>query len=210
MMIWLSYRPWLTEEQIFFHSLAWPDIRVAYTLGELARMADITMAIDPGTHKTGVAIFQGEALAWATLIEAPRGMEVEARIEFILGRLEQIEKRLPGRIGAVALEQATAIEGRQPAPELQTLIRRLQRWAKGKPRRTACHTYHPSTIHSRIRFRQHSGPRKEQIKLGVLALYSRNLPNDPPEDVIDAVAIGHCHMAQIQKDRILAASKEGR
>ena len=170
-------------------------------------MADYLMAIDPGTHKTGVAVFQGEALAWAVLIEAPRGMEVEARIEFILGRLGNMEMNLPGRIKAVALEQATAIEGRQPAPELQTLIRRLRRWAKGKPRRAACHIYHPSTIHSRIRFRQHSGPRKEQIKLGVLALYSRNLPNDPPEDVIDAVAIGHCHLAQMRKDAILRAAE---
>lgn len=206
-MIWLSNRPWLTEEQIFFHTHTFPELRRAYSKAELVRMADITMAIDPGTHRTGVAIFQGEALGMTALIEAPRGMEVEDRVRFILGRLESMEARLPGRIGAVVIERIPTLDGRPPAPELQTLIRRLQRWAKGKPRRTACYLYHPSTIWNAIRFRDHSGPRKEQIKLGVLALYSRQLPGDPPEDVIDAVAIGHCHLTRLKEKAILEAAE---
>ena len=170
-------------------------------------MADYLLAIDPGTHRTGVAIFEGEALKLAIYIEAPRHMEVEDRIAFIIGRLDSMETNLPGRIKAVAVEQATAIEGRQPAPELQTLIRRLRRWARRKLGRPQYFTYHPSTIYAAIRFRAHSGPRKEQIKLGVLALYSRQLPNDPPEDVIDAVAIGHCHLTRLKEKAILEAAE---
>ena len=205
-MVWLSHRPWLTEEQIFFYSNAWPDLRGAHTKKELIALTEMTVAIDPGTHRTGVAVFQGEALKWAALIQPPRGLEVEDRITHIVGSLEEIEKALEGRVAAVVLEQATAIEGHQPAPELQTLIRRLRRWATRKPRRALCFTYHPSTIYSAIRFRQHSGPHKEQIKLGVLALYSAQLPNDPPEDVIDAVAIGHCHLCK-EKERRLGVAE---
>ena len=161
-------------------------------------MANLTMAIDPGTHRTGVAVFRGELLILAKPVSPPRGLEVEERIANILDQLDSLDQYFAkgDRLAVVALEQATAIEGRQPAPELQTLIRRLRRWATRKPRRAKCFIYHPSTIHAAIRFRGHSGPRKEQIRLGVLALYSRHLPNDPTEDVIDAVAIGHCHLTQ--------------
>ena len=127
-------------------------------------MTDITLAIDPGTHRTGAALFEGEDLKWARLIEPPKGLEVEERVAHIIETLDTIAGFI-GRLDTVVLEQATGMEGHQPAPELQTLIRRIRRWARRKPRRAKAYIYHPSTIYSAIRFRQHSGPRKEQIKL---------------------------------------------
>ena len=38
-----------------------------------------------------------------------------------------------------------------------------------------------------------------------MALYSQDLPNDPAQDVIDAVAIGHCHLVKTEE-----AGLEGR
>ena len=171
-------------------------------------MEKLTLAIDPGTHRTGVALFAGESLRYTTLIAPPKGFEVEERIAFILDQLGKLagSAALGGTpIGTVAIERPTGIDTHRPAPELQTLVRRLQRWAKRRPHRWKFHTYHPSTVFSAVHLRGWTGPRKEQLARGVAALYGAAIPADAPEDVIDAVAVGHCHVTKTRE-----AALEGR
>ena len=104
------------------------------------------LAIDPGTHQTGIAIFNDGRLSWTELISAPDKMEVEERIGYIVKELEGIVQVHGKDIRQVAAERPMGINRARPAPELETLIRRIKRWATNGPHRWVWTAYSPSTV----------------------------------------------------------------
>ena len=107
------------------------------------------LAIDPGTHRAGVAIFNDGRLSWTELISAPDKMEVEERIGYIVKELEGIVQAHGKDIRQVAAERPMGINRARPAPELETLIRRIKRWATNGPHRWVWTAYSPSTVAER-------------------------------------------------------------
>ena len=88
-------------------------------------MLDPFLAIDPGTYRAGVALFDGRALVNWWLLEAPRRMPVDQRIGTIVDQLEAIVAEHGRDVQEVACERPTGIDTGRPAPELQVLVRRI-------------------------------------------------------------------------------------
>ena len=158
-------------------------------------MAESLLAVDPGTRRTGLAVFDGEKLSRYGLIVAPGYMEVDQRIGYMVSQLEKAVGPVRAEIRDVVAEQPWGIDQHRPAPELQTLVARLRRWTT-RSHGWSWTVYHPSTVAASVRLRGVGNTRKEQIRAGVIALYSPGLPLDVGQDVVDAVAIGHCHIVK--------------
>ena len=175
-------------------------------------MTQVLAAIDPGTKKTGIAIFQGTKLAAWNVITAPAKLPAHERIGHIIDQLEAYIKAQPDHLNVTtfACEKTTSMERSRPAPELATLARAIRTWAKGKgtrkqPKRE-WNEYNPTSVLDAVRVRGLSGsrtPRKEVIRLGVTLLYDGDLQRAAPEDfpstpeaqdIYDAIAVGHCHI----------------
>lgn len=155
------------------------------------------LAIDPGTHQMGVALFEGTKLVDHWLLTA-KG-EVEDRIADLIVQLDAIAVE-NNRIQAVACERITDIPNR-PAPELATMVRRIKRWATQRPHKFAWHHYHPSTVVAAVRPRALAGKDTKAImRFGVGMLYpeTKPVPFAPviDQNVIDAIAVGHCHLSK--------------
>ena len=170
-------------------------------------MSEIFLSIDPGTYRTGAALFDGPNLLDWWLVEASRRDPVELRIAQILGRVEEISALCPD-LREVVCERTTAIESRRPAPELQVLARRLKSWATRTKHRYAWTDYHPSKVasHARPRGLARKTPQKEVLRLGVRMLYQGSISQDGKQfaagdldqNVVDSVAVGHCHICEQQ------------
>ena len=161
-------------------------------------MVDPFLAVDPGTYRTGVALFgDGELVNW-WLLEAPKGMPVDQRIGVIVDQLEAIVAEHGRDVREVACERATGIDAGRPAPELQVLVNRLRFWATRRPHRYIWTTYHPSTVLASVRPRgMKRKAAKEVLSLGVRMLYRERINVDhQDQNVIDAVAVGHCHLVK--------------
>ena len=161
-------------------------------------MLDPFLAIDPGTYRAGVALFDGPALINWWLLEAPRGMPVDRRIGTIVDQLEAIVAEHGRDVQEVACERPAGIDAGRPAPELQVLVNRLRSWATHRPHRYIWTTYHPSTVLASVRPRgmKRKGA-KEVLSLGVRMLYGERIDVDhQDQNVVDAVAVGHCHLVK--------------
>ena len=166
-------------------------------------MVDALLALDPGTHQTGVAIFNGEKLEQWRAIQPPNGMEVEDRIGWIVSFLDRYVGFIP-EFTHVAIEKPQGIDSHRPAPELQVLVRRLKRWAKAKPRGWGWTEYHPSTVLASVRLRAIKADTKTIIQLGVMALYPQvGGYGVEVQDVYDAIAVGHCHIVKTREAVLL-------
>ena len=152
------------------------------------------LALDPGTYHCGMAYFYQNAPVAYSVVHIPQGWEIDERIRAIVEDVDRwVEDHAPDGIDLVACERATGIEGRQPAPEVQVLIRRLRRWATR--RKAGFYTYHPSTVLASVRPRGVRLATKDLLRLGVLGLYPGvSLAAD--QDAYDAIAVGHCHITQ--------------
>ena len=161
------------------------------------------MAIDPGTRRMGVALFDGLELAGSRLLLAGGRELAEVRIAQLMAQLEDLARRHP-EIREVACESPGGMDARRPAPELLVLVRRIRRWAAGKPRRWTWTAHHPSSIRAAVR-PQGAGAgitAKEVIRLGVKMLYGEQIDVDgTDQNVVDAVAVGHCHLVQAEAQR---------
>ena len=156
------------------------------------------LSVDPGTHKTGVALFDGERLVNAWLLMAPSKEPSTERIERIIRGLEAIRYNLAYDAAAVACERVSGYEDKRPAPELQVLARRIQQWAR--QHRLTWHAYHPSTVIASVRPRGVKGMgTKGVIALGIQMLYGEEWVSHD-QNLIDAVAVGHCHLSK-QRER---------
>lgn len=155
------------------------------------------MALDPGTHHTGVALFAGRKVVEMDVISPPSGLEIDERIGYIVRRLDEWLEEKGALVQQVAVERPMGIDGGRPAPELQVLIRRLRRWATRRPNRWSWFSYHPSTVLSTVRPRGMRLPSKDLIWMGVTGLYPDLPAVLPGQDAYDAVAVGHCHLVKM-------------
>ena len=150
------------------------------------------LAIDPATYQTGAAVFKGEALVDYRLLKAPERAPVDQRIADLIKQLDQLSQAYP-QITQAACEKTTGIDKHRPAPELQVMVRRTKSWATGRPRRYSWFEYHPSTVRAAVQLRGmgRDATAKDLLAIGVEALYGIS---EVEQDVIDAVAVGHCHI----------------
>lgn len=165
------------------------------------------LAIDPGTHRTGVALFDGDRLVDWWSVEAGRKDEIEDRLKTILTALAGIMAEQGDGIAEVVCERPMGIDSHRPAPQLLTLIARLKSWATKPPQPCAWADYHPSTVLASVRPRGMGAkaPSKLALQLGVKMLYGDVCdPDNVPQDVVDAVAVGHCHLVKRRETEALA------
>jgi len=162
------------------------------------------LAIDPGTHTMGIALFNGERLETCFRLLAPKAM-IEVRIAELLASLDgMLRAHASNHITEVACEKATALEGRAPAPELQAFIRRLCQWTRALRPSASWSVYNPNTVVASVRPRGMKGhAHKEILRSGVTMLYGRQYA-DADQNVIDAIAIGHCHLAKLGEEQLVA------
>ena len=166
------------------------------------------LALDPGTYKTGAALFNGPSLSGWWLVEAERRLPVDERIGSIVRQLEIIVQEHGRDVREVVCERTTGIENRRPAPELQVLVRRIKAWATRTSHRYVWTDYHPSTVLASVRPRgvNRRARSKTVLALGVDLLYRGSVSHDGKQfsvrdldqNVIDAVAVGHCHVCRRQ------------
>ena len=157
------------------------------------------LAIDPGTHSTGLAVFKGQDLVAYELVKALAIYPIELRIIYILQAMDDFVHRHP-EIRQVACERPF-LQDNAPAPELQAFVRRLKRWATNKREghHFTWHLYYPSTVVASVRPRGlklkgvQGWTSKDTIKLGVEMLYG---VEDLDQNVLDAIAVGHCHLSK--------------
>ena len=163
------------------------------------------LAIDPGTHRTGLAVFRGlELVDWQLAKAMPEGSvrrpnTLEHRIMDLVAGLDEVAARHPGII-QVACEKAPGHGAKiPPAPELIVYVRRLRQWARTK--KLPWVVYHGGSVVASVRPRGMKGkPSKEVIAWGVKMLYG---VQDLPQDVLDAIAVGHCHLAKTKETEVL-------
>lgn len=159
------------------------------------------VALDPGTHVTGYAIFNQPlrtpadfatqaSLPWVLhsfgSIKPPKG-ELEDRIRFIM---ESVDQLLP--VDIVVCEAQPTMKGKV-SPELQVMIRRFRRWAAKL--KVPWQPINTSTVTALMR--REIGNPAPGIKrmppltraLGIQKIYGIS-PDGVPQDVIDAVAVG--------------------
>ena len=166
------------------------------------------LALDPGTYKTGAALFNGPDLVGWWLIQAEKRLPIDERIGSIVRQLEALIARHGQEVREVVCERTTGIENRRPAPELQVLVRRIKAWATRVSHRYVWTDYHPSTVLASVRPRgvDRKARSKTVLALGVELLYrgavsydgDRFSGGDVDQNVIDAVAVGHCHVCRRQ------------
>lgn len=179
------------------------------------------ISIDPGTYFTGIALFQqGRPVHWAE-ITAPKKLPAHERIAVILQGIQEYHaQNALQATAAVSEKPAAAMEHTRPSPELQTLIRSIKAWARGTTRRSknrmAWVEYNPKTVAASVTlkgFPKAKGNAKTAITMGVNALYgdiinSESAPLKPPlpQDVIDAIAVGHCHLSALLNETLAKGS----
>lgn len=170
------------------------------------------LAVDPGTHSCGFALFLREKLQIAWTFGAGPG-PLEDRLRAIVEKIVALLTVDFPEVEVVACEKATALEGRKPAPELQVAIRRLQTVVRKLGREF--YTYNPSTVAASVRprgMRRGTVMRKDAIRTGVELLYMdaignfKDLAGLPDQDALDAIAVGHCYLVE-QLNRRIDASR---
>ncbi len=159
------------------------------------------LSIDPGTVTMGLAMWEGDRLEHISPFHLPERMNVEFRI----GRMiETVAYNMAKwNLDAIAIERPF-IDPTKPQPELQLLVKRLKQEAK--KHKWGWYAYHPSTVLASVRPRGIRGwPSKVVLSEGVWALY-HNLDwldiEGLDQNVIDAIAVGHCHLSKMQEQQL--------
>ena len=164
-------------------------------------MPDALLAIDPGTYRTGYAIFKDGIPDLVGTFEADKRQTADQRatavITFVVGLLA-----LEPDISLVVCEQWLGPRN----PQLQTLITALGQTVKKMG--IGWQLYHNSKVMAAVRPKGYrvrtSEERKIALRDGVLGIYPElrfklikyhlDRDSDVLQDAIDAVAVGVCHM----------------
>ena len=167
--------------------------------------SSLLLAVDPGTIVTGLAIFRDGKPWYTGIIEADRKMPVDKRISQIMSRFEaflELSLRMPTaqRITAVACEQWRGPRN----PYLQTLITSMGQHVRSQ--KLEWHLYNNSMVTASVAPRGFRVTAKERKRQGVLALYPSHGWDMVSEDEIDAIAVGHYHLAQQREAALLGAT----
>ena len=156
------------------------------------------ISIDPGTIRTGLVLWDDDELHAQKLISYPQGWETLDRMKLILADI--LATTLEWDVGWLAVERPPIIPD-QLAPELNVLYRQIRRTARRRGWRFD--TYNPSEVVAAVRPRGFPGrTSKEQLRIGVQMLYGWYL-GKLDQNIIDAIAVGHCHIGKIKKEALL-------
>lgn len=177
------------------------------------------MAIDPGSYQMGVSVFVDGRLKAYDLLGASG--PIENRIVILLTAVDAVAFQWP-ELTQVACERVTALKDRPPPPELAALIRRLRQWAKSgyryqgpgqdrvkAPRKFDWFEYHPATVVAAVRPRGVSvKEHKTVLRMGVTLLYGgEHGLGDCDQNIIDSIAVGHCHLSKTMEDDLIAGRR---
>ncbi len=148
------------------------------------------LSLDPGTRFLGWAFWEGGRLALWGLVEPDAHLRSPERIGQIRAELDALFTGV--RIHAVACERAPVMHrtgGKgafRPAPALDLVVNELRFWAKN--RHASWAAYNPAQIKSACAFAGNAS--KEAVARTVKAVYGVEDDNN----VVDAIAVGHCHL----------------
>lgn len=164
-------------------------------------MTGCFLAIDPGTVSLGFAAFEDDDLQGADVLVEPQHHRPLRRINAMVAALgEQMDWYEPQTI---VIEQPVGYI----APSLATLVQAIKDDAWH--RKLGFVSYYPETITSMVALRgTRAWGRKRQLRAGVEAVYPGRFNDKTPQDLIDAVAIGLCHLAKLREARILETAEE--
>ena len=163
------------------------------------------LAIDPGTYIMGLALFEGPDLVDTQSLEpAPHARHsVETRLAWLMAELTA---RVRGwGIEAIAMERPGASNPAHRPASLLTLCTFIRQKAK-REWHIPLTPYATGTITKAVAPRGWPGDRKEKLRAGVVALYGESYGlrlQHAPQDVIDAIAVGHCHLCKIREKELL-------
>lgn len=157
------------------------------------------LAVDPGTHMCGWAAFgarPGEELsAYGVILGAPGKTPLDRMANIREGLILRLDFFMPGTL--VVEAPAGHI-----APSLATLVVELA--VQARRRRLRFQAYYPATVTAAVAPRGTTGwPAKRRLRAGVEAVYPELARDDVPQDAIDAVAVGLCHLSHLREARIL-------
>lgn len=153
------------------------------------------LAIDPGTLVMGLALFDGADLVGSRSLVAPAKAAVETRLDILMADLAAVVRG--HRPQAIAIERPGAAKPEHRPATLLTLCTFI-RQAAAREWRIPVTEYATGTITAAVRLRgMPSSDRKAVLRAGVVALYGEKY-QDAPQDVVDAVAVGHCHLSKLR------------
>jgi len=133
----------------------------------------------------------------SALIGCPRDQVLEERLAIIITKVVEFGTAL--LVDTVAIERPF-LNGQAPAPELNSLFRRLRQEARKAG--WAWHPYNPSSVVAAVRPRGTQGwDAKAVIKAGVVMLYGRTWAG-MDQNLVDAVAVGHLHRCRSLEEAI--------
>lgn len=155
------------------------------------------ISVDPGKH-TGLVAWEGDRIIGWDLAEPPQRMDFVDWHPYIVDRVGEFGR--VHRATVMAIEQPF-IDPSMPAPELNALVRSLRTLARRQKWTQA--VYPQSTVKAKIRPRGmgHMDD-KDMLRLAVKMVYGI-WTEELPQDVIDSIAVGHCHLAATGEARIL-------
>ena len=176
------------------------------------------LAIDPGTNVMGLALFDGPDLVGSRSVVAPARLGAEDRLTLMMMEIRAMI--IMSHCQAIAIEKPGASNpAHRPATLLAlcTFIRQAARTEWHIP----LAEYATGTITAAVAPRGWPGDRKAKLRAGVVALMdeqARRLGHGPdgahfqdaPQDVIDAIAVGFCHLAKSREKELVSDDATGR
>ena len=163
----------------------------------------ILISIDPGSYQTGVGIWEGAGLVAVHLLSQSKSTPYLKRVQNLLEALAFTA----GDYGCESL----AVE-RPPnypqykSPELDVYYRQIG--AMARAHRWPLTAYYPSEVAKAVHFGGgFKGTAKEKTRMGVFALYGEEWPHcrSWDQNVIDAVAVGHCHIGKMKEQQLIGS-----
>lgn len=155
------------------------------------------LAIDPGTYAMGLALFDGPNLVGSRLLTPSKKWPAQKRAIWLTVELAKVLEAYT--VHAVAMERPGGKPGHLP-PTLLALCIYIRQMAKEK--RLPLAEYPPATVTKAVAPRGWPGDRKAKLRAGVVALYGPILQT-ASQDVVDAIAVGHCHLAKLQEKELV-------
>lgn len=159
------------------------------------------LAIDPGTHRTGFCLFIDGRPKSLWSWQGPPDLYNVRLSEFMDYYANTLEIQCPDEVAC----ERPGIRQDKPVPQLQAMVKDMESVTKraGLP----WSAYAPNTVLASVRPRGvgMGWATKEIIAQGVVMLYGADLGDvrTYAQDMLDAVAIGHCHLS-----KQLVAAKE--
>ena len=159
------------------------------------------LAIDPGSIRMGLSLFDGPDLVGTRSLAAPEKWSAELRLSTLMGELSHIVHT--HRPQALAMERPGAGNPAHRPPTLLTLCTFI-RQAAAREWKISVTEYATGTITAEVRLRGFPAKdRKAALRAGVVAIYGERYL-EAPQDVVDAIAVGHTFLVKAREAALLA------